>query len=111
MTIKKSKEEWVKEDESVAIKIKRSAIQDLKVPFAVRVPESLYRELKNYLENYGRRGESINEMFIVGVQNELQKRLAKAGDFSLDNETKINNIISDLTNAINDLQNLQTIKL
>ena len=118
MAIKKSKEEWAEEpavsnelkeiketERNIQLKTKTKR-QEAKIPFAVRIPESLYNELKNYLEEYGRSGESMNEIFMNGAKTELQKRLAKAGE-NLDGKKRLNNIISDLTGVINNLHDLR----
>ncbi|MHB1546845.1 MAG: hypothetical protein ACYCSB_04200 [bacterium] len=90
MAIKKSKEEWAREPIAGRNEIKdrsqKSVLKsrdegkhqatETKVPYAVRMPESLYLEVKDYLERYGRRGESINEMFVAGMRKELKERMA-----------------------------------
>jgi hypothetical protein len=90
VAIKKSKEEWAREPIAGRDEIKdqrqesvlksrhegKHQTTETKVPYAVRMPESLYLEVKDYLERYGRRGESINEMFVSGIRKELKERMA-----------------------------------
>ncbi|MHB8231940.1 MAG: hypothetical protein ACYDDB_03450 [bacterium] len=116
MPIKKSKDEWasesaksVQEDPAAKLKNndpeppKKSRRQEAKIPFAVRIPESLYNDLKDYIERYGKAGESMNEIIMAGTESELQKRLSKAGE-SLDSKIKINNIISGIQSFLKELE-------
>ncbi|MHB1680816.1 MAG: hypothetical protein ACYCTB_09990 [bacterium] len=115
MAIKKSKKEWaeepiinkeIKESEpNIQLKIKTKR-QEAKIPFAVRIPESLYNDLKNYLEKYGKAGESMNEIIMSGTETELQKRLSAAGE-NLNSKAIINNIISGIQGFLKELEGLK----
>lgn len=91
MAIKKSKEEWAREPitdankEEIkewrpeqALKSKHESNRheaEAKRSYSVRMPESLFFEVKNYIDNYARRGESMNEMFVAGMRKELKERI------------------------------------
>jgi hypothetical protein len=118
MPIKKSKDEWASEpaksvQEEPAAKLrnndpeppKKSRRQEAKIPFAVRIPESLYNDLKDYIERYGKAGESMNEIIMSGTESELQKRLLTAGE-NLDEKSRKDNLISAIMNAAKELKEL-----
>jgi hypothetical protein len=80
--------------------------REIKIPFAARVPASLYESIKDYLDKYGRRGESMNEIFMSGGFAELQKRLSIVGK-NVDREIKINYIIDGIKCFLKELEDLK----
>ena len=117
MAIKKSKEEWAnepaksvnviapvqtEEQNPVKIKLKR---KETKIGFAVRIPESLYSGIKDYLEKYGRTSESINEILITGGETELRKRLDRIDKVS-DKKSRKQELIAELISIANELEEL-----
>ncbi len=80
--------------------------RDIKIPFAARVPENLYDSIKDYLNKYGKHGESMNDIFVTGGFVELQKRLSIIGK-NVDREIKINYIIGGIKDFLKDLEDLK----
>jgi hypothetical protein len=80
--------------------------REIKIPFAARVPENLYESIKDYLDKYGKRGESMNDIFIAGGFVELQKRLSIVGK-NVDREIKINYIIGSIKDFLKVLEDLK----
>jgi hypothetical protein len=48
-------------------------------PFNLQIPESLHVRLKNYVENHGRRHESMTRIILEGLEMTLDQREEKAG--------------------------------
>lgn len=48
-----------------------------KVSFNLHLPESLYERLKVYVENYGRRHESMTRVIVEALERELAEREAR----------------------------------
>lgn len=84
----------------------KKRLREIKIPFAARVPEKLYDSIKDYLDKYGKRGESMNDIFIAGGFVELQKRLSIVGK-NVDREIKINYIIDGIKCFLKELEDLK----
>ena len=50
---------------------------DFKINFCLSMPYKLYTQLKNYLETYGEKGETMASVIIAGTEKELKERIAK----------------------------------
>lgn len=50
---------------------------DLKMNFCLYMPQKLYLKLKNYLETYGDKGETMASIIIAGTEKELKERIAR----------------------------------
>ena len=76
-----------------------------KIPFVARIPESLYNELKKYLETYADEKESINDIMILGARAELEERLKRhSQDIGLD--AKKGAVLETLQKAVKELEKL-----
>ncbi len=76
-----------------------------KISFVARIPESLYIELKKYLEAYADEKESINDIMITGARAELEERLKKhSQDVGL--EAKKEAVLETLQKAVKELEKL-----
>jgi transcriptional regulator with XRE-family HTH domain len=76
-----------------------------KIPFVARIPESLYNELKKYLETYADEKESINDIMILGARAELEERLKRhSQDIGLD--AKKSAVLETLQKAVKELEKL-----
>ena len=109
MTIKKSNlnpENWANQAGNQNPEPDKSGHKaDKKIVFSARIPESLYNELKSYIEKYGAQKESINDIIVAGAREELETRLKKH-NAKIDNETKKEYIIKTLENSIKELKTL-----
>lgn len=76
-----------------------------KISFATRIPESLYNELKKYIETYASEKESINDVIIVGTRAELEARL-KQHNQNIGVEAKKEAVIEMLEKGIKELKTL-----
>lgn len=76
-----------------------------KIVFSARIPETLYAELKNYIEKYGAQKESINDIIVAGAMTELKERLKK-NNAKISNKSKKENIIKTIENNIDELKTL-----
>jgi len=56
---------------------RRKSKKEPRVGFNLLIPYRLYVRLKNYVELYADRGESITEIILTGLEKELKKRYAK----------------------------------
>jgi len=50
---------------------------DFKINFCLSMPYKLYIQLKNYLETYGEKGETMASIIIAGTEKELKERIAR----------------------------------
>ena len=57
---------------------KRRSKREPRVGFNLLIPHRLYVRLKNYIELYADRGESMTEIILTGLEKELKKRYAKS---------------------------------
>jgi len=48
-----------------------------KINFCLYMPHRLYVQLKNYLEVYGEKGETMASIIIAGAERELKERIAR----------------------------------
>ena len=46
--------------------------------FTLLIPHKLYVQLKNYMELYTDKGESMTEIILTGLEKELKERYAKS---------------------------------
>ena len=54
---------------------------ELKIGFYILMPHKLYVELKNYVELYGDKKESMTEIVLTGLKKELKERYARKSLF------------------------------
>lgn len=78
---------------------------DKKISFAARIPESLYNELKKYLETYADEKESINDIMILGARAELETRLKKHNAI-IAAETRREELIETIEKSVKELKTL-----
>lgn len=110
MTIKKSNlnpESWVNQaiNNPEPDKSGHNKKADKKIVFSARIPESLYIELKNYIEKYSEEKESMNDIIIAGTRTELETRLKKHNE-SIGNEAKKEDIIKTIEKNLRELKTL-----
>jgi len=48
-----------------------------RVGFNLHIPHKLYMQLKNYVELYADKGESMTEIILAGLEKELKERYAR----------------------------------
>jgi len=48
-----------------------------KINFCLCMPHRLYVQLKNYLEVYGEKGETMASIIVAGAEKELKERIAR----------------------------------
>jgi len=56
---------------------KRRQTREPRVGFNLLIPYKLYVQLKNYVELYANKGESMTEIIIAGLEKELKERYAR----------------------------------
>jgi len=56
---------------------KRRHTREPRVGFNLLIPYNLYVQLKNYVELYANRGESMTEVILAGLEKELKERYAR----------------------------------
>ena len=110
MTIKKSnlnQENWANQaiNQNPEQNNKSGYKVDKKIVFSARIPESLYNELKSYIEKYGKEKESINDIIIAGAREELETRLKKHSQ-DIGNEAKKEDIIKTIEKNLRELKTL-----
>jgi hypothetical protein len=109
MTIKKSNlnpENWANQAGNQNPEPDKSGHKaDKKIVFSARIPESLYNELKSYIEKYGKEKESINDIIIAGAREELETRLKKHSQ-DIGNEAKKEDIIKTIEKNLRELKTL-----
>ena len=76
-----------------------------KIPFVARIPESLYNELKKYLQTYAEEKESINDIIVSSARAELEARLKKHGQ-DIGREAKKEAVLETLQKAVKELEKL-----
>ena len=109
MTIKKSnfnQESWVNQAGNQNPDTDKSGqSKNKKIVFSARIQESLYNELKSYIEKYGKEKESINDIIIAGAREELETRLKKHSQ-DIGNEAKKEDIIKTIEKNLRELKTL-----
>ena len=78
---------------------------DKKIVFSARIPETLYTELKNYIEKYSTEKESINDIIVAGAKTELETRLKKHSQ-EIGNEAKKEDIVKIIEKNLRELKTL-----
>lgn len=78
---------------------------DKKISFAARIPESLYNELKKYVETYADEKESINDIIVSGARAELETRLKKHNAI-IAAETRLEELIETIEKSVKELKTL-----
>jgi hypothetical protein len=76
-----------------------------KISFVARIPESLYSELKKYLEAYAEAGESINDIMVSGARAELEARLKRHSQ-NIGLDAKKGAVLETLQKAVKELEKL-----
>ena len=56
---------------------KRRHTREPRVGFNLLIPYKLYVQLKNYVELYANKGESMTEVILTGLEKELKERYAR----------------------------------
>ncbi len=56
---------------------RRRSKREPRVGFNLLIPHRLYVQLKNYVELYAGKGESMTEIILTGLEKELKERYAK----------------------------------
>jgi len=56
---------------------KRRHTREPRVGFNLLIPYKLYVQLKNYVELYANKGESMTEIILAGLEKELKERYAR----------------------------------
>jgi len=56
---------------------RRRSKREPRVGFNLLIPHRLYVQLKNYVELYADKGESMTEIILTGLEKELKERYAK----------------------------------
>ena len=56
---------------------KRRHTREPRLGFNLLIPYKLYVQLKNYVELYANKGESMTEIIIAGLEKELKERYAR----------------------------------
>jgi hypothetical protein len=74
-----------------------------KIPFAARIPENLYSELKEYVETYADEKESINDIIVSGARAELETRLKKHNAI-IAAETRREELIETIEKSVKELK-------
>ena len=75
-----------------------------KISFATRIPESLYNELKKYIQTADEK-ESINDIIVSGTRSELELRLKKH-NLNIGIEMKKEALIETIEKSIKELKTL-----
>jgi len=57
---------------------RRRSKREPRVGFNLLIPHRLYVQLKNYVELYAGKGESMTEIILTGLEKELKERYAKS---------------------------------
>ena len=109
MTIKKSnfnQENWVNQAGNQNPDTdKPESKKNKKIVFSARIQESLYNELKSYIEKYGAQKESINDIIVAGAREELETRLKKHSQ-EIGNEAKKEDIVKIIEKNLRELKTL-----
>ena len=111
MPIKKSinlnSESWANQAQHVEniTELPEKKKTDKKISFAARIPESLYAELKKYIETYADEKESINDVIVLGARAELETRL-KMHNAIIAAETRREELIESIEKSVKELKTL-----
>ena len=107
MTIKKSiqADKWAEQAPHGGRQEQAKTRGEKKISFAARIPESLYSDIKNYIDTSGAEKESINDIIIAGTKLELETRLKKHNK-NISAEARKEALLSDIEKAVKELKSL-----
>jgi len=58
-------------------KVKRTRKREPRIGFNLLIPHKLYAKLKNYVDFYADKGESMTQIILAGLEKELNERYAR----------------------------------